>query len=335
LKENEIPSFTNFALYLVYFPKLISGPIEKPFSFLQKIKNPLLVTNELIYKAFGLIFNGLIRKIVIANLLQILVPPLFTFGTNPSWMSLFAFSMVLYNDFLGYTSVVRGISLFFGIDLSRNFQQPYFARNFSEFWSHWHISLSVWLRETIFFPISRKLIRINTKTGTLLAFILPPVITMALSGLWHGAIFSMLIWGFFHGILLIIERLIYEKWPASRPGRLNLPGQMASWIVTYFFVSFGWVLFASPGLRRAIDAIEELIFRPVFAEKISIILPLGLIFLSFLLDYAAQKQGDELWWQKLGLSSRAVGIAIFLLILTAAITYQNQEPVKSFIYQGF
>jgi alginate O-acetyltransferase complex protein AlgI len=334
-KISEMPSFIDFALYLAYFPKLLSGPIEKPTPFLQRVKNPLLVTNEVIGKAFGLILNGLVRKLLIANLLQILVSPIFVLGIYPNWMSVFAYAILLYNDFLGYTSVVRGVSLFFGIELSSNFQQPYLARNFSEFWSHWHISLTVWLRETIYFPLSRKLTRINSFTGKIISFVIPPLITMLASGLWHGVTLAMLVWGFGHGILLIIERLIFEKWPEFRPTRLNFPGQIASRVVTFLFVCLGWVPFSSPGLEQSIEAMGKLILRPVFIEGFLPILPIILIIMSFLLDIAAQRSQDELWWQRLAVPVRAIGMVVCFLILVAAITYQNQEPVKAFIYQGF
>jgi len=166
-------------------------------------------------------------------------------------------------------------------------------------------------------------------------FVIPPIITMLLSGLWHGAILAMLAWGFLHGLLLIIERLIYEKWPASRPNRLNFAWLMISRIVTFMLISFGWVLFASPGFRQAIGVIRELFLNPVFVEKISPSIPLILIFLSFLLDFAEHQKGDELWWQKTTILPKAIGISFFLLVLITAIVFQNQEPVQTFIYQGF
>jgi alginate O-acetyltransferase complex protein AlgI len=335
MKIKEMPSFVDFAVYLVYFPKLLSGPIEKPSSFLKKLANPVIVTNEIIDKALGLVFNGLVRKVLIANLLQILVLPIFVLGKFPSWISLISYAIVLYNDFAGYTSIVRGVSLFFGIELSANFQQPYLARSFSEFWSRWHISLSTWLRETIYFPLSRKLARLNTFPGSVINYVIPPVITMLVSGFWHGATLAMLTWGFAHGILLIIERLLFEKWPQIRPSRLKFTGQFTSRFITFIFVCLGWVPFSSPGLQQSIEVIRSLIFKPYLFNESYQIFPIILIVLSFLLDIAAQKSEDELWWQKTPVLMQAVGISVSLLALAAAITYQIQEPISAFIYQGF
>jgi alginate O-acetyltransferase complex protein AlgI len=335
LKMKEIPSFLDFALFLVYFPKLLSGPIEKPSTFFKKLLNPVIVTNEIINKAFGLIFNGLVRKVVIANLLQIVVSPIYVLGKFPSWISLISYSIVLYNDFAGYTSIVRGVSLFFGIELTNNFHQPYLARNFSEFWSNWHISLTTWLRETIYFPVSRKLKRLNSFPERFLDYLIPPILTMLISGLWHGTTLAMLTWGFAHGILLIVERLLYERWSQIRPSRLNPMGQFSSRLITFLFVCLGWVPFSSPGLQQSIEVIRSLFFKPyIFDERIQIF-PILLIILSFVLDFTAQKSDDELWWQKIPVTMQAVGISVSILALAAAITYQIQEPVSAFIYQGF
>jgi alginate O-acetyltransferase complex protein AlgI len=334
-KMKELPSFFDFALYLVYFPKLLAGPIEKPSTFLAKLKSPLLVTNELLNKAFGLILNGLVRKVVIANLLQILVLPMFTKETDPQWMSLFAYTFLIYNDFAGYTSIIRGVSLLFGIEISTNFQEPYLARNFSEFWSRWHISLSVWLRETIFFPLSRNLARIDTISGNISNIVIPPIITMLASGLWHGVNLAMVTWGFIHGLFLIFERLLYEKWPQLRPARLSTFGQKISRLVTFFFVSICWIPFSSPGLQPSINAVNHLFLKPVLVNGFLPIIPLFLIAFSFFLDISTQNSGDELWWQKLAIPKQAFWIVFFLVILSTAFLFQTQQPVNTFIYQGF
>jgi alginate O-acetyltransferase complex protein AlgI len=334
-KIKEMPSFYDFALYLIYFPKLLAGPIEKPSNFLAKVKNPLLVTNDLLGKAFGLILNGLVRKVVIANLLQILVLPLYTKGTDPQWMSLIVYAFVIYNDFAGYTSIIRGVSLLFGIELSSNFQQPYLARNFSEFWSRWHISLTVWLRETIFFPLSRKLVRIDSAVGRISNIICPPIITMLASGLWHGLTLAMLVWGLIHGLLLIIERLIYEKWPEIRPNRLNYPWQIVSRLIVFLLVSIAWVPFSLRDLSISIGVLNNLFFKPVLLNGFIPIIPIFLIALSFVLDLFEQKTGDELWWQTQSIFLQGFVISISILVIVSALTYQIQEPVKAFIYQGF
>jgi hypothetical protein len=149
--------FIDFALYLAYFPKLLSGPIERARTFLPQLANPRRVDNETLARSFTLIIVGLLRKLLIASLFSGILfwnafetPALYTAPELIGWIVIYG--LFLYNDFAGYTSIVRGISGLFGIQLSHNFKQPYFARNLTEFWNNWHISLSHWLRDYIFFP---------------------------------------------------------------------------------------------------------------------------------------------------------------------------------------
>ena len=130
---------------------------------------------------------------------------------------LIVYGFALYNDFAGYTGVVRGVSGLFGIELSPNFNVPYFARSLSEFWSRWHITLSQWLRDYIYFPTSRALLRRNPSRANISNILLPPLLTMLASGLWHGTGWAMLLWGALHGVYLIRERLLALWHPAGPP----------------------------------------------------------------------------------------------------------------------
>lgn len=127
-------------------------------------------------------------------------------------MTIYAF--VLYNDFAGYTEIVRGVSGFFGIELSANFRTPYFSRSFTEFWTRWHITLSEWLRDYIYCPLSRILSRRYPNRRNLGNLVLPPKVTMLVSGLWHGFNWYILLWRCMHGMYLTVERII-SLW---RPG---------------------------------------------------------------------------------------------------------------------
>jgi alginate O-acetyltransferase complex protein AlgI len=159
-------NWMNFALYLAYFPKIIAGPIERARSFLPKLAPARIVDNSMISRGVSLIFVGMVRKLLIADTLTAFilpdvfeVPAKYTPPELIGWLVIYAFA--LYNDFAGYTDIVRGISGLFGIELSSNFRVPYFSRNFTEFWSRWHITLSEWLRDYIYFPLSRALGRRN------------------------------------------------------------------------------------------------------------------------------------------------------------------------------
>jgi D-alanyl-lipoteichoic acid acyltransferase DltB (MBOAT superfamily) len=202
--------FVRFSTYLLYFPKLLSGPIERMRLFLPRLENPKPLDRALFERSLALLLIGLFRKIVIADPLFNMIPanafvqPLQYQGQHLVFW-LLAYSFALYNDFAGYTNIIRGVSLWFGIELTNNFNLPYLAHNFTEFWNRWHISLSQWLRDYIFFPTARSLMKRFSPRTHWINIVLPPMITMLGSGAWHGLAWNLLLWGGLHGIYQIVE----------------------------------------------------------------------------------------------------------------------------------
>ena len=197
-------SFVNVALYLVYFPKLLSGPIERAGSFLPKLSVSRVVDNQQITQSVAMILIGLMRKVVVADVIIARISPNFykspdSFSAIDLFFWWIAFMISLYNDFAGYTSIVRGISGLLGIDLSPNFENPFFSTSITEFWNHWHMTLSHWLRDYIYFPLSRFLRRYNQNRTFIPNIVIPPLITMFLCGLWHGESWNYVLWGLFNG----------------------------------------------------------------------------------------------------------------------------------------
>jgi D-alanyl-lipoteichoic acid acyltransferase DltB (MBOAT superfamily) len=195
----------DFAVYLAYFPKLVAGPIERAGVFLPQLKGPRVVDNDTMARAATLIAMGLTRKIVVADPLRSLLPAkAFTspaeLGSATLAAAIVGFAFALYNDFAGYTQIARGVSALFGIELSSNFARPFGAASFTEFWNRWHISLSHWLRDYIYLPLSRALLRRNPSLWNVPNLILPSMVTMLASGLWHGDGLHMLVWGGLHGV---------------------------------------------------------------------------------------------------------------------------------------
>jgi alginate O-acetyltransferase complex protein AlgI len=241
-------SLVGFGVYTLYFPKLLSGPVERARFFLPKLQAPLPFDRELLNRSLSLIAIGLFRKLVFANPLFSLIPS-DAFTTPSNYVGqhlvlyLLAYSFALFNDFAGYTGIVRGISLWFGIDLTNNFNLPYFSRNFTEFWSRWHISLSNWLRDYLFFPISRALMKRFPKRDHLLNILVPPLATMLVSGMWHGLGWNLLVWGGLHGIYQVLERLpslFHASVPLDqRPRWRNALGV----VVTFTLTLLAWLPF--------------------------------------------------------------------------------------------
>ncbi len=328
-----IPGFVDFALYLAYFPKITSGPIEKPRPFFDRLSKLALVDSFNFSRGLGLILVGLIRKLLIVRILYFYIPDWLADADKVGWVQIFAFTMLVYNDFAGYTSIVRGLSSLFGLELSENFLQPFFARNFSEFWSRWHITLSTWLRETIYFPLSRKLGKLDLWSG--FTVVIPPIVTMLASGFWHGASLAMLVWGTIHGLYLIIERLLYERFPGTRPQNLSWFWQCVSMIVVFLLFTYTMVPFAVTTFKQTIVVWKNMLIQPSIGTQSATPLLFIAAAFSFLLDYLAQRKKMELWWQDMPLVPRSAVIAIGIILLGVAIGLNIQTADSVFIYQGF
>jgi alginate O-acetyltransferase complex protein AlgI len=329
--------FWNFALYVAYFPKLIAGPIERAQSFLPKLAQPRLVDIHVLAQSTLLIFVGLLRKLFIADILiaSILkdvynLPAKYTPTELMIWLILYSFA--IYNDFAGYTNIVRGVSGLFGIELSPNFKTPYFSRSFAEFWTRWHISLSEWLRDYIYFPLSRALLRRDSRRQSLANLVLPPLVTMMMSGLWHGFGLHMLLWGGLHGAYLTGERVLSHV----RPGRISqdqtLPRQILSMLVVFTFVILAWVPF-----RWELPAAFEF-WRALFNwssfdiryRRMLLLLPI--IFLSLVIDFLQYSRNDEfifLKWPRL-VRAGLMGLMVVLIVILTSDDFK-----QPFVYQAF
>lgn len=350
-------NFLVFALYGYYFPKILSGPIERPGDFFGRLRTAAPPSASRRTRSLTLILVGLARKVLLADSLTALLPAdLFTrpaLYPGPSltvWLLAYAFA--LYNDFAGYTSLVRGLSGLLGIELSLNFRVPYFSRNFSEFWTRWHISLSNWLRDYIFFPTSRLLLKRFPRRSHPVHILVPPLLTMLVSGLWHGLSWNMLFWGGLHGLYLILERIASlrghnapAEWPRGR--------QVLAALGVFVCVSFAWLPFRMEigAAGQYLQALFSPVNWPLADYKIYLarflaanryspetwmpwIFPLlqTTVFLipALALDWIQYR--DELaflkwrpWLQ--GMSLAFLALALLLLSLT--------EAGAPFVYQGF
>ena len=346
-----------FTLYLIYFPKLLSGPIERARTFIPKLANPKVVDSGLIIRSGALIVVGLVRKLFVADSLLSLIPAAafitpaeFPAQHLAAWLLAYAFA--LYNDFAGYTNIVRGVSGLFGIELSQNFLRPYFSRDFTEFWKRWHISLSEWLRDYIFFPTTRRLLRTFRNRQHLVNLIVPPMITMLVSGLWHGLSWQMLVWGGLHGLYQVVERFINLRRPPVLPDQQKAWRKGLSILVVFTLAVLAWLPFrmdlptawsyltsmltpgnwAVPELRRAAS---DLIHGAGFWSWPGYNLPDPRILLVILpavwLDWR-QEVREELFflkWGKWGQTLLLLAAIVLLMLVSGA---DAQVP---FVYQGF
>ena len=328
------PKLLDFALYLAYFPKLTAGPIERPGVFLPKLAKERKMDNDKLSRAFTLLLVGLVRKIVVADPLLAAVPV--SFFQDPGMykavqlISMTAmFGLGLYFDFSGYTDIVRGISGFFGIELSPNFRWPLFSRSFSDFWNRWHITLSHWLRDSIFYPLTRMFLKKNIRSDNWKAVFIPPVLTMIFSGFWHGTAAHFLVWGVLMGLLLAVERLWRLKLkPVRRAvhGIFRYAGSIALTIGFLFLCSIPFMMSLANVLPFLKGMLQLGGFHAVSFRVFVFLVP------GLLIDLIQFRANDELVFMEWASGLRTVAIAAAVL----AVFFMSQVYVPgAFLYQGF
>lgn len=320
-------NFIDFSAFVSYFPHLVAGPIQRAEILLLQITRDRVLTIEGFLLGCRLFVVGLFKKLVIGDNIAKFVDPVFAAPQDFSPIALaaaaYGFTVQIYCDFSGYTDMARGISKMMGINLTLNFNFPYFAQGFRDFWKRWHISLSTWFRDYVYIPLGGNRRGENRMATNL-------IITFLLSGLWHGAGWTYLLWGAYHGTLVVLEHIFAGK-PIGRffgamPALLKI-------FFTFHLVVLGWVLFRSQGLDQFIVFIDHLFTWPDI--KFTTIAPvIKLFFFAFPLlvfDFIENRAKGDLWEGRKGPICKGLlyGIIAFLLILFSA------PDGKQFIYFQF
>lgn len=264
----------DFSLFVSFFPQLVAGPIERASHFLPQVTGVRVWKAEYFRDGLYLIVLGLFKKVVIADNMSVVVNSIFATPvselTGPEvWLGVYAFAFQIYGDFSGYSSMARGVAKWLGFDLSVNFRMPYLATDPSDFWRRWHISLSQWLRDYLYIPLG------GNRFGTVFTY-RNLFLTMLLGGLWHGANWTYIAWGAWHGFLLCAYRLwasakiseakILEKASDSRAEssstkpETSLSGKgwnfgkhVLSVVLMFHLVCLGWLLFRAESISQAIS----------------------------------------------------------------------------------
>jgi D-alanyl-lipoteichoic acid acyltransferase DltB (MBOAT superfamily) len=328
------PRFLDYALFASYFPKLLSGPIERGRAFLGQLSAGRVVDNDRLARAGTLIAVGAFRKLVLADGIRALMPAtLFTAPAENPGLHLVAWLLadvfVIYNDFAGYTNLVRGVSALFGLELSRNFSAPFFARNFSELWMRWHMSLSFWLRDYVFLPSSRALLRRGLPANGVANLVLPPLAAMLVSALWHGISWNLLAWGALWGVFLMLARLPSLWGPVVPPDRRSRGRQVLGTASVWLMLAASTVLFqadlATAGrLFASIPAPGRI--TPALLQ-VSVLMAVSLT-----LDWIQHRAKDETIFVSWPLWARSAALAAVALAVFLATRFDVPEP---FIYQNF
>ncbi|MEP3836576.1 MAG: MBOAT family O-acyltransferase [Algibacter sp.] len=238
-------NFISFAAFVSFFPQLVAGPIERASNLLPQILNARVFTKRKIASGVKLMIWGFFLKLVVADRAAIYVDAVYNNVENHNGISFMVatvfFAFQIYGDFAGYSLIAIGVAKLFGLELMVNFNRPYFAASVGEFWKRWHISLSTWFKDYVYIPLGGN----KSKKGR---YLFNLFITFLISGLWHGANWTFVIWGAINGLYLIAETLMFKK---KRSGLINIA-------ITFVLINLTWVFFRANSLNEAVHIINDM-----------------------------------------------------------------------------
>jgi D-alanyl-lipoteichoic acid acyltransferase DltB (MBOAT superfamily) len=327
----------DYAIFIAFFPALLAGPIDRAGKFLPQVSRSRRIDADHFAAGISLILWGYLKKLVIADNLAIIANQVFQNPVNVHGLDIIlgtmAFAVQIYCDFSGYSDIARGLARLMGFELMVNFKLPYFALNPADFWQRWHISLSEWLRDYIFFPVRRMVLSWRSRGVAFWGLLVPPLVTMLLSGLWHGAGWNYIFWGLYHGGLMIVYRLL-EKIPISKFLETIVNSRFGIYLrmgIMFGFVCLGWLFFRSNSVGQAFQLLTNISLSPsgqsitYAGELIFFTLPLLLI------QVWQSVKGDLLVLSKLRLP---VQLFVYSLILVWIVVFGARQATE-FIYAQF
>jgi D-alanyl-lipoteichoic acid acyltransferase DltB (MBOAT superfamily) len=242
--------FISFMTFVSFFPQLVAGPIERASHLLPQFLVTRRFDSGQIISGLRFILYGLFKKMVIADRLAYFVDQVYSSPSQHGGIELivatFLFGFQIYCDFSGYSDIAIGSARLLGFDLMQNFKFPYFSKNFQDFWRRWHISLSTWFRDYVYIPLGGS--RVPARKWALNI-----LVTFTISGLWHGAAATFIIWGFLHGLYLVAEKLI-NKW--TKPAKAN---KWIGFLTTFILINLTWIFFRSGTFSQSMEIIRQLV----------------------------------------------------------------------------
>lgn len=301
----------HFFSYLSMFPQLVAGPIVRASDLLSQLKRVRIPSVLEKWNAIKLIVFGFFQKVVIADNLSYFIDAAYEGKTNFDgtiywWVVSIAFSFQIYCDFSGYSLIARGLAKLMGYHFKMNFNHPYLSKSFRQFWSRWHISLSTWFRDYVYIPMGG-----SKRTSFIL--ILSITTTMLLSGIWHGANYTFIIWALLHTAFLLIERFILVKINLKKINLIMI-------LFTFFFVTIAWVYFRSENVGQANNIISKLIFyepsdlsflKTYFNGLLFLMLA---IFIEFTIYFKKKHRIYKMFYNKLNLDVISVSFSILIIL---------------------
>ena len=332
--------FGIYALYVMFYPQLVAGPIERPQNLIHQFRERHQFDYQRITSGLKLMFWGLFKKIVIADRIAALVNPVYNHPTGyhgvPLILATYLFAFQIFCDFSGYSDIAIGAAQVMGFRLMQNFDAPYFAKSIGEFWRRWHISLSTWFRDYLYIPLGGNRVAIPR-------WYLNPFIVFLVSGLWHGANWTFVIWGALHGGYIVASNLTktIRARATSYIGLDRFPRvhNALRMLITFHLVLFGWIFFRARSLHDALYVITTSFagvkasiagFKNVFNTQDVAIVVLAIVFLEAV--HAIQRRHAIREW--LSAKPWYYRWAIYYVMATALILFA-QSDAQPFIYFQF
>jgi len=316
----------DFALFVAFFPQLVAGPIVRAAHFMPQLVEKKSAANINYQRWLTLFLIGFVKKACVADHVAPQVDAFFAkpdgYAGASAWIAVALYAVQIYCDFSGYSDMAIATAGMLGFRVPINFSHPYFAPNIADFWRRWHISLSSWLRDYLYIPLG------GNRRGRRRTYI-NLMLTMVLGGLWHGAAWTFVIWGFLHGIGLAIHKAIFgddrrdENLERSN-GWARLPGTLANVVLTFAFVCLGWVFFRSASLAEALTVLGRMTFNGAPAGEHAIPNVYAIFFTVVVaLHYLAYRIDPVEWGARLpaAVFAPAYGCAAALAIALMSVQY--------------
>jgi alginate O-acetyltransferase complex protein AlgI len=321
--------FMDYCLFVLFFPKLLAGPILKYHEMKDQIARPPAIEWSDFWSGFLRFARGIGRKLLIADPLGTFVTQIFaadpaSLGASYAWLGLGSFTLQIYFDFAGYSDMAIGLARMLGFRLKENFNTPYVARSMTEFWRRWHISLTTWIRDYLYMPLG------GNRRGEARTYINLWICFLA-SGLWHGASWNFVLWGAYNGLFLTLDRMFLRD-------ALERCGVLISTAVTLFIVMIGWTIFRSDSPAHLLTFLSALfgMSRAPLAMEIPSEVPFTLAlgaFISLLPATALYRPLTRAYETRGWL--RALTMAVLVLVYVLSIARAVTVPFQPFIYFRF
>jgi len=318
-KMRAVSSFLDVACFIGFFPQMVAGPIVRASSFLPQLQSLRKFSDVDVRGALVLFLVGFFKKACIADGVAPIVDKYFespaAYNASSAWLGVLFYGIQIYCDFSGYTDMAIASARLLGYELPINFRFPYLARNVSDFWHRWHISLSTWLRDYLYIPL-------GGNRGNRWFVARNIMLTMMLGGLWHGGAWTFVIWGTLHGVMLVLHRQ-WSEWE-TRPAGLAAIVDWIAWPLTVCWICITWIFFRAADLNHAGAIARSFVFwqsagnRDIGIRMIWIVVLLGIV------HWLNARGVFSTWWRRGSSEAFAAGygcsVALVLVFIPAKYT---------------